>query len=116
LLFVKLICELPCTETENVVEDYLTNESLFLISFDDLWYGNIIIYHQTQTFQPDFSSTNCRRIRYQAHQYIILGDTLYCHGVDFVFRQCLTYDEAKKDLNDYHFGASGGHMSVYATA
>jgi hypothetical protein len=67
-------------------------------------------------FWPDLSSTDRRRIRYQARQYIILGDTLYRRGIDSIFRRCLTYDEAEKDLNDCHSGACGGHMSGYATA
>jgi hypothetical protein len=99
-----------------VAEDSFPDESLFLISSDDIWYGDIIIYLQTQTFRPDISSTDHRRIRYQARQYIILGDTLYRRGIDSIFRRCLTYDEAEKALNDCHSGACGGHMSGYATA
>jgi hypothetical protein len=44
LVFSKLICDLPSTETENVVEDSFPDESLFLISSDDVWYRYIIIY------------------------------------------------------------------------
>jgi hypothetical protein len=62
------------------------------------------------------SSTDRRRIRYQAHQYIILGDTLYRRGIDSVFRRCLTFDEVEKAMNECHSGACGGHMSGYATA
>jgi hypothetical protein len=50
LVFVELICDLPSTETETMAEDYFPDESLFLISSDDIWYGDIIIYLQTQTF------------------------------------------------------------------
>jgi hypothetical protein len=116
LVFVELICDLPYSETKNVAEDSLPDESLFLISSDDLWYGDIIIYLQTQTFHPDLSSTDHRQIRYQARQYIILGDTLHHRGIDFIFQHCLTFDEAEKSLNDCHSGACGGHMSGYATA
>jgi hypothetical protein len=116
LAFVELICDLPCSERENVAEDSLPDESLFLISFDDLWYGDIIIYLQTQTFRLNLSSTDRHHIHYQSHQYIVLGDTLYRRGVDSIFRRCLTYDEAEKDLNDCHSEACGGHMSGYATA
>ena len=35
--------------------------------------------------------------------------------MDFVFRRCLTHEEAEKVLNDCHSGACGGHMSGYAT-
>ena len=115
-MFFELICDLPYSETENVAEDSLPDESLYLISSDDLWYGDIIIYLQTQNFQPNLSSTYHRRIRYQAHQYIILGDTLYSHGIDSIFRRCLTVDEVEKSLNECHSGAYGGHMSGYAIA
>ena len=64
LVFVELICDLPSTETENVAEDSLLDESFFLISYDDIWYRDIIIYLQTQTFWPDLSSTGRRRIQY----------------------------------------------------
>jgi hypothetical protein len=47
LVFAELICDFPHSEMENVAADSLPDESLFLISTDDLWYGNIIIYHQT---------------------------------------------------------------------
>jgi hypothetical protein len=116
LVFAELICDFPYSEMENVAVDSLPDESLFLINADDIWYGDIIIYLQTQTFQPTFSSTDRRRIRYQARQYIILGDTLYRRGIDSVFRRCLTFDEAEKALNDCHSRACGGHMSMYATA
>jgi hypothetical protein len=85
LVFSELICDLPSTEIENVAEDSLPDESLFLISYDDAWYGDIIIYLQTQTFYPKLSSTDHCHIRYQARQYIILGDTLYRCGIDTIF-------------------------------
>ena len=66
LAFSELICDLPSTETKNVAEDSLPDESLFLINSDDIWYIYIIIYLETQTFQPDLSSTYSHSIRYQA--------------------------------------------------
>jgi hypothetical protein len=116
LVFAELICDFPHTATEKVAVDSLPDESLFLISTDDIWYRDIIIYLQTQTFQPNLSSNERRRVCYQAHHYIILGDTLYHRGIDSIFRRCLTFAEAKKALNDYHSGACGGHMFGYDTA
>jgi hypothetical protein len=113
LVFAELICDFPHSGTENVAVDSLPDESLFLISTDDIWYGDIIIYLQTQTFQPVLSSVERRRLRYQARQY---GDTLYHRGIDSVFRRCLNFDEDEKDLNDCHSRACGGHMYGYATA
>jgi hypothetical protein len=102
LVFAELICDFPHTATEKVAVDSLPDESLFLISTDDIWYGDIIIYLQTQTFRPTLSSNERRRVRYQERHYIILGDTLYHRGIDSVFWRCLTFDEAEKALNDCH--------------
>jgi hypothetical protein len=77
LVFAELICDFPHTATEKVAVNSLPDESLFLISTNDIWYRDIIIYLQTQTFQPALSSNERRRVRYQERHYIILGDTLY---------------------------------------
>eukprot|EP00253_Pinus_taeda_P032963 PITA_32963 len=92
------------------------DESLFLISSSDRWYGDIIIYLQTQTYRSNTSRSEQRRTRYQAKDYMIVGDTLYRHGIDTVLRRCLTHEEAKKVLNDCHSGVCGGHQFGYATA
>jgi hypothetical protein len=116
LVFAELICDFPHIATEKVAVDSLPDESLFLISTDDIWYGYIIIYLQNQTFWLHLSSNERRRVHYQARHYIILDDTLYRRGIDSIFWRCLTFDEAEKALNDCHSGACGGHMSGYATA
>jgi hypothetical protein len=115
LVFAEIICDLPSSESESLTEESIPDESLFLIISFDPWYRDIIIYLQTQTFRPDLSSTKHHHIRYQALQYIIIGDTLYRRGVDSIFRRCLTHEEAERALNDCHAGACGGHMSGYAT-
>ena len=56
-----------------------------------------------------------RRIRYQAKDYLIIGDILYCRGIDMILQRCLTHEEAEKALNDFHSGSCGGHLSGYAT-
>jgi hypothetical protein len=116
LVFAELICDFPHTAMEKVAVDSLPDESLFLISTDDIWYGDIIIYLQTRTFRPNLSSNERRCVRYQARHYIILSDTLYRRGIESIFRHCLNFDEAEKALNDCHSEACGGHMSGYATA
>jgi hypothetical protein len=47
LVFAELICDFPYSEAENVAANSLPDESLFLTSFDDLWYRDTIIYLQT---------------------------------------------------------------------
>jgi hypothetical protein len=62
LVFAELICDFPHTTTEKVAVDSLPDKSLFLISTNDIWYGDIIIYLQTQTFWPNLSSNERRRV------------------------------------------------------
>lgn len=62
LVFIELLCDFPCTETEIMAEDSLPNESLFLISTLYTWYGDIIIYLQTQIVRSELGQTNRRRI------------------------------------------------------
>ena len=47
------MCDSPRTDTETVAEQPITDESLFLISTIDPWYGDIIIYLRTQSFRPE---------------------------------------------------------------
>ena len=66
LVFVELMCDFPNTETETMVEHLIVDESLFLIITLDPWYGDIIIYLQTQNFQPELSRSQRRKIHYQS--------------------------------------------------
>eukprot|EP00253_Pinus_taeda_P007115 PITA_07115 len=116
LVFVELMCDFPRVDSETVAEDPIADESLFLISTLDPWYGDIITYLQTQTFRPDLSRSNRRKVRFQSQQFKIIGDTLYRLGADSIFRRCLTHEEVERVLNDCHSRECGGHMSGYATA
>jgi len=116
LVFAELMCDFPHADTEIVAEEPIADESLFLISTLDPWYGDVIVYLQTQSFRPELSKSERRKIQFQSQQYKIIGDTLYRYGVDSVFRRYLTHEEAERVLNDYHSGACGGHMSGFATA
>ena len=75
----------PNIKSETVAKNPIADESLFLISNLDPWYGDIIIYLQTQTFRPELSHSDLQRIQYQSQQYNIVGDTLYRRGADSVF-------------------------------
>ena len=92
------------------------DENLFLISSSNPWYGDIIIYLQTQTYRSNTSRSEQRRIRYQAKDYMIVGDTLYRRGIDIVLQRCIALEEAEKVLNVFHSDTCGGHQSGYATA
>ena len=43
LIFAELMCDFPRTDTDTVAEQPITDESLFLISTIDPWYGDIIV-------------------------------------------------------------------------
>jgi hypothetical protein len=115
LVFAKLICALPSADENIEPRDPLHDESLFLISTSDPWYGDILLYLQTQHFHPNISREERRCIRHHSRRYLILGNTLYCHGIDTILRQWLIHEEAEYVLNDCHLGACGGHLSGMAT-
>eukprot|EP00253_Pinus_taeda_P035673 PITA_35673 len=116
LVFTELLCDLPSSSNDATSEEAIVDENLFLISSSDPWYGDIIIYLQTQAYTSNTSRSEQQRIRYQSKDYVIVGDTLYHRGIDTVLRRCLTHEEAEKVLNDCHLGACGGHQYGYATA
>ena len=86
LVFVELMCDLPCASTEYEPSDSFLYELLFLISTTDPWCGYFLIYLQTQHFQPHLSHDDHRHIRHHAKYYLILNDTLYRRGIDSILR------------------------------
>ena len=115
LVFTELLCNLPSSSNDETSKETIVDGSLFLISSSNPWYGDIIIYLQTQKYRPNTSPSEQKHICYQSKDYMIIGDTLYRRGVDTVLRRCLTHEEDKKILNDCHLGACGGHQSGYGT-
>jgi hypothetical protein len=115
-VFAELIFDLPYADEYTDPNDSLPDESMFLISTSDPWYGDILLYLQSEHFQPDISRDELHHICHHSQCYLILRDTLYCHGIDIFLQRCLTHDEAKCILNDYHLGACSKHVSgMYTT-
>jgi hypothetical protein len=115
LVFVELICDLPHTDEEIELNDSIPDDSLFIISMSNPWYGDILLYLQTQPFQLGISHDERRRIRNHSKYYLIISDTLYHHGIGIVLCCCLNHEEAKHVLNDHHLGYCGGHLFGMAT-
>ena len=69
LVFAELICDLPRTDQEEEHIESFPDETIFLISTSDPWYGDILSYLQTQRFRPELSREDRRRIRHQAKNY-----------------------------------------------
>ena len=96
MVFAELMSGLPRVFADLVALDSLPDESLFLINSADPWWEDILIYLQTQRFQPNASKDDHQRIRHQAQHYIIMRDALYRRGVDMIMHRCVTFDEAER--------------------
>ena len=84
LVFVEMMCYLPCSLMDIETIDSFLDEFLFLISTTDPWYGYLIIYIQTQRFHPNIYCDDHHCICHHAKHYLILNDTLYRRGIDSI--------------------------------
>jgi len=84
LVFAELICSLPSRALPTGADEQLLDETIFLNSTLDPWYGDIIVYLQTSTFRFALTKHDRRRIRHHSQPYRIIGDTLYRVDVDSV--------------------------------
>lgn len=73
------------------------------------------MYLQTLKLPSHLRNDSRRRIRQNSKKYVIIGETLYNCGIDYILRRCLTHEEEERILNDFHNGACGGHLSGLAT-
>ena len=96
------MCDFLCVDIESEHLDSLPHESFFLISMADPWYGNFLLYLQTQRFRLGLSFHERCHIRHHVKHCLILVDTLYQRGIDSILRRCLTHDEVEFTLNDCH--------------
>ena len=115
LIFAELISDFLSEEEEEACEDMFVNEHIFLISTLDPWYEYIIIYLQTLKVPTHLSQDERRRLHHVSKNYLIVDNTLYRRGVYSILCHCLTHEEAKLVLNDFHGRACGGHLSGIST-
>ena len=80
------MCDLPYALMDTEPSDSLLDEFLFLITKIDPWYRDLIIYLQSQIFQPNISRDDRRRIHHHVKYDLILNDTLYRHGINSILR------------------------------
>jgi hypothetical protein len=115
LVFAEIISELPVESGDVMPEESPIRGDMFLIASSDPWYGDILVYIHTLKCSTSASRDEHHRICHQAKNYLILDDTLYRRGVDYILPQCLTHEEEVIVLNDFHIGACGAHFSGLAT-
>ena len=84
LIFVDLISDFLSLDEGEIHEDSFIDEHIFLISTVDPWYRDIIVYLQNLKVPSHLSQDECRRLHHVAKNYLIVDNTLYCHGVDSI--------------------------------
>ena len=107
--------DLPPLTASSTPKDDLPDDFLFIISTDDPWYGDILLYLRTHKFVAHLNREDRRRILHQAIRHLVIGGVLYRRGIDTILCRCLTHDKAETILNNCHSGACGGHLSGLAT-
>ena len=73
LIFSELMCDYPRIDTKTVAEQPIADESLFRISTIDPWYGDIIVYLQTQSFRHELSRSQRRKFVSSLNNIILLA-------------------------------------------
>ena len=76
LIFAELISDFSSEDEELVCEDTFIDEHIFLISMADPWYGDIIVYLQTQRTPTHLSRDERRRLHHVSKNYLIVDNTL----------------------------------------
>jgi hypothetical protein len=77
LVFAELISELLIESGNDLPEEALINEDLFLFASSGPWYGDILVYLHNLKFPLSTSHDEHQRIRHQKQNYLIINDTLY---------------------------------------
>jgi hypothetical protein len=114
LVFAKLISELSVESGDVILDELPIKGDMFFIAYFDPWYGDVLFYLQNLKCPTSTSHDERHHIRHQAKKYLILEDTLYHQGVDCILHRCLTHEEVKIMLNNWHTGACHGHLSRLA--
>lgn len=74
LVLAELMVGLPRVSQLLQELESLPNDSLFLMDSSDPWYGDILVYLQTQCFRPSTTKDDNRCLRHLAQHYLIVGD------------------------------------------
>ena len=79
------MCDLPCITEDTQSFESFPDESLLLINTSNPWYGDLILYLQTQHFHPDATRDERYRIHHHTKHYLIINKKLCHHGIDAIF-------------------------------
>ena len=78
LALATIMTDMPPLTASSPPKDDLPDDFLFVISTDNPWYGDILLYLRMQKFPVHFNREDRQRIRHQAIRHLLIGDVLYC--------------------------------------
>ena len=106
--------EIGKEETE--LKENFPDEQLFKVSFQILWYADIVNYLACGVVPQEFSYKQKRKLRTDSRYYIWDDPLLFKRGADMIIRRCVPENEQGKILNECHASPYGGHFSGERTA
>src|SRR5271168_4479003 len=77
LVCAELLCNFPSSSNDLTSKASIMDETLFLISSSDPWYGDIMVYLQTQTFRPNTSRFEQRSL---VIHFTVVVSIQFCEG------------------------------------
>ena len=98
------------------LHDDFPDERLFLIRTAPAWYEHLSQFLSTQQYPVGLEKNECRKIRVNSTHFALIGNRLYCRGIDGILRRCVSYEEIPPILEACHGSACGGHFSGRLTA
>jgi hypothetical protein len=95
--------------SENVAEEEGETPQISQKFLDSAWYVDIIFVLKNLQAPPEYSKTKARFLKLKAAKFCIVNGMLYWKDPGGILLSCLTEDEAKKTIQEFHKGDCGGH-------
>ena len=92
--------------TQKILMKYLTSP----------WYKEIVEYLLTLSCPPSCDKSKYRALRLKSQKYMVANGQLYWRDLSGILLLCLTEDEVKNIIIEFHEGICGGHYSWRVTA
>eukprot|EP00253_Pinus_taeda_P005610 PITA_05610 len=101
---------------EEIVDEQMLDENLFVISVLSPWFADIANYLVSAQFPPHLSSKEKSRIMRKSASSTWIGGNLFKLGPDQILRRCVREEEVFDILLTCHDGPFGGHFAAKRTA
>ena len=96
---------------EEMVDDQLPDENLFVISVLSPWLDDIENYLVSAQLPPNLSSKEKSKIVRKSAPFTWIGGNLFKLGSDQILIICVREEEVFDILFTYHYGHCGGHFA-----